>query len=277
MEGNPCIHIRGQLGSLGNSIIQRLLRSKVDIVIQQRKYESIISNFSTELEFSESNIHSSEQYELIPGHRMLLLGFADYRDDFDDANTGIGMGGVEVILVTPNLDELEIDTSEIDSHVVIHDMIPSASTPPWDCSQLDTFMSALVSDNVIEDSESSGWWIAELDVSDAISRLVISDHPMPVKIDISGRRSWNSKQIFEELEMLYKRTIAGQSGEFLASHLTSTSTPGIAVILAKDVKQLNRPDLKLLHDALIKSDGEGWRPTTPIRTGLMHFLIGKMN
>ena len=79
MEGNPCIHIRGQLGSLGNSIIQRLLRSKVDIVIQQRNYESIISNFSTELEFSESNIHSSEQYELIPGHRMLLLGVIIFR------------------------------------------------------------------------------------------------------------------------------------------------------------------------------------------------------
>ena len=77
--------------------------------------------------------------------------------------------------------------------------------------------------------------------------------------------------------MLYQRTIAGQSGEFTTSHLTAASSPKIAVVPIDQVGQLNRPNLKPLHDSLVDSDGGGWRPMTPIRTGLMHFLIGKMN
>ena len=106
---------------------------------------------------------------------------------------------------------------------------------------------------------------------------LLSNHPNPSQVNIAGRRSWGSEQVFEELGMLYNRTIAGQSGDFTTKDLTSPSTPSIELVPVDQSRQNIRPDLKSLHKSLILADGDGWRPLTPIRTGLMHFLIGKMN
>ena len=67
-----------------------------------------------------------------------------------------------------------------------------------------------------------GWWVAELDIADAISRLMLSNHSSPKEVNFAGRRSWKSNQVFEELQILYKRTIAGQSGSFTTEHLTKS-------------------------------------------------------
>ena len=276
MEGVACIHIRGQLGSLGNSIIQRLLRDEVSIIVHADNFAEVNKKFSTEIEFSESQIHSSENVSIAPGHRILLLGFENYNSSGDDSSFGIGIDGAEVILVTPNLGDIEIDASEVDAHITIHDMIPNDSIYPWNCQILDGIFKELVGGNSIALSNGAGWWIGELDVADAISRLVLSSSSMPELVQIAGRRSWANSQILEELQILYSRTMAGQSGDFTTEHLTSPRTPKIELVVVDGSIQDNRPDLKTLHESLFLADGEGWRPMTPIRTALMHFLIGKM-
>ena len=172
---------------------------------------------------------------------------------------------------------MKIYTSEVDCHFLIHDMIPSNSLHPWENQSLDGMIESLVEGKDFDFTTDVGWLVAEVDVADAISRLILSDHPNHSEVNIAGRRSWDTGQVFEELEMLYNRTIAGQSGDFTTKHLSSPSTPNIELVPIEQSRQNNRPDLKSLHESLVLADGDGWRPMTPLRTGLMHFLIGKMN
>jgi len=277
MMERACVHIRGQLGSLGHSIIQRLLRDELDIIVQEEYHQSLNKLFSTELEFSKSNISSCKDNPIVAGNRVLLLGVDNFSTSYDDPQVGIGVDGVEVILVTSSNDLVKIDTSEVDCHFLIHDMIPSNSLHPWKNQSLDDMIESLVEGKDFDITADVGWWVAEVDVADAISRLILSDHPNHSEVNIAGRRSWDTGQVFEELEMLYNRTIAGQSGEFTTKHLSSPSTPNIELVPVEQSRQNNRPDLKSLHESLVLADGDGWRPMTPLRAGLMHFLIGKMN
>ena len=277
MMEKACVHIRGQLGSLGYSIIQRLLREELDIIVQEVNLKSLNEFFSTELEFSKSNISSCQDNSIVAGNRVLLLGFDNYGASNDDPQLGIGIDGVEVILVTPSDARVEVDSSEVDCHFLIHDMIPSESLHPWKNPSLDDMMESLVRGEDFDITADIGWWVAEVDVADAISRLLLSNHPNPSQVNIAGRRSWGAEQVFEELEMLYNRTIAGQSGDFTTKDLTSPSTPSIELVPVEQSRQNIRPDLKSLHKSLVLADGDGWRPMTPIRTGLMYFLIGKVN
>ena len=277
MMERACVHIRGQLGSLGHSIIQRLLREELDIIVQEENHQSLNKLFSTELEFSKSNISSCQDNPIVAGNRVLLLGFDNYSTSYDDPQVGSGVDGVEAILVTSSNNLVKIDTSEVDCHFLIHDMIPSNSLHPWENQSLDDMIESLVEGKDFDITADVGWWVAEVDVADAISRLILSDHPNHSEVNIAGRRSWDESQVFEELEMLYNRTIAGQSGEFTTKHLSSPSTPNIELVPVEQSIQNTRPDLKPLHESLVLADGDGWRPMTPLRAGLMHFLIGKMN
>ena len=272
-----CIHLRGNLDSLGHSIIQRLLRGSIDIVVPSESHESLEKLFSSEIEFSQSQILSSKNCPISPGHRVLLLGFENYLSSFDDSKIGIGVDGAEVILVTPLRLGVEFDLSEIDGHFIVHDMIPSVSSVLWDNSYLDDMIQSLIEGYDFDSKGYVGWWVAELDIADAISRLMLSNHSSPKEVNFAGRRSWKSNQVFEELQILYKRTIAGQSGSFTTEHLTSPSTPEIELLPGEMSVHNKRPSLNTLHDSLILADGEGWRPMTPLRTSLMHFLIGKLN
>ena len=276
MEDFPVIHLRGQLGSLGNSIIQRLLREEVEIVLGRSDFEKANKVFSTELEFSKSCLSRSEDCKINQGHRVVLIGFQDYTSIYDDSELGIGIDGAEVILVTPNLGSVEVDTSEIDSHIIVHDMIPTDSVKPWENQFLNSILASLSSGEKIVDVLTPKYLVAELDVADALSRLLIGDNPTPKSLDISGRRGWSQVQIYQELEVLYNRTMAGQTGNFSTENLTTPSTPNIELMTKGEVIEDNRPKLEGLHRALIDSGFEGWRPTTPIRTALMYFLIGKL-
>ena len=276
MEGFPIIHLRGQLGSLGNTVIQRLLREKVEIVLSTDDFEEANEKFSVDLEFSQSRIVSSEDCKIHSGHRIVLFGFQGYFSDHDDVELGIGVDGAEVILITPSVG-IDIDTSEIDSHIIVHDMIPHRSEMPWNNQFLDDIMDSLIDGSeVLEKKRNSRFLVAELDVADAVSRLLINNNPIPSLIDISGRRGWSDMQIYQELKILYNRTIAGQTGEFSAENLTSPSTPNIELLHKDEVVGESRPRLEVLHKALTDSGFEGWRPTIPIRTALMYFLIGKL-
>ena len=80
---------------------------------------------------------------------------------------------------------------------------------------------------------------------------------------------------YQQLLLLYQRTIAGSSGNFEATHLEQK--PVINPVL-EDISQINkssRPDLSIINEALREIDGDGWRPLTPLRTSLMQYLATK--
>lgn len=277
MVETPYIHLRGIFGSLGRCIIQRLLRNRSNIIVSNEYHKSLTKLFSTELEFSDTEILPSSNCPISPGHRVVILS-PDGQFSNDYGLDGVlSIADIEVILVTPNLDSIQFDLGKFDSHFIIHHMIPSDSSPHWNNQLLDGMIDSLLDGNDFHSDGHVGWWVAEQDVADAICRMIVSEHTCPKTVNVTGRRSWKAEQVFEELEMLYNRTMAGQSGSFTSEHLSTPRTPNIEVVAVEQSIQYKRPDLKNLHDSLVLADGEGWRPMTPIRAGLMHFLIGKMN
>ena len=142
------------------------------------------------------------------------------------------------------------------------------------------------SGSVTADESPQYWWVSDIDVADALVRILLSEEPFTSEMKISGRRSWSEVQTLEELSLLYNRTVAGRTGQFSVEHLTAAPTPSIEVQslivqphLPMDVDEnaRKRPDLSPLHALLYRIDGDGWRPLVPIRTALMHALADYMD
>jgi hypothetical protein len=271
----PVVHLRGSDSSIGRATISRLLRTDAKIVIPNVDYQWATEMYSTELVYSQSQFMVSEQTPITEGHRVVLLGLGPYLDGVEQPS--IGADGSETILVTAGFDNTEIDTSEVDSHLIINHMLPSCFDDSWCCPILQNWYEAIKNnDNIASDSRPRHWWVSEMDVVDSIVRILVSEQPFPKIANISGRRAWSDDQTVEEMRILFSRTMAGKSGEFSAQHLTTPSSPKIEVETLSEVGEeyLLRPDLESIHQVLVACDGDGWRPLMPIRSALMVFLVG---
>jgi hypothetical protein len=272
---NPVVHLRGSDSCLGRSLISRLIRADVEIVIPDIDYQWAEQKFSTELKYSNSQLTKSEETAIAQGHRVILLGLGPYLADTEQSS--IGVDGSETILITPGFEKIEIDTSEIDSHLIINHMLPTACDDSWCCPIIQNWYNAIINNQTItSDLRPKHWWVSEMDVADSIVRILVSDQSFPTFANISGRRAWSDDQTVEEMKLLFSRTMAGKSGMFSAQHLTTPPSP---IIEVEAISQLNdneypRPDLESIHQVLVACDGDGWRPLMPIRSALMAFLAG---
>ncbi len=274
---NPVVHLRGSDSCLGRSLISRLIRADVKIVIPDVDYQWVEQMFSTELKYSNSQLFKSEATAIAQGHRMILLGLGPYLSDTEQSS--IGVDGSETILITPGFEKIDVDTSEIDAHLIISHMIPTACDDSWCCPVIENWYNAITNNQTIaSDSRPRHWWVSEMDIADSIVRILVSDQPFPSNANISGRRAWSDDQTVEEMKLLFSRTMAGKSGTFSAQHLTTPASPIIEVeaISKVDDNEHPRPDLESIHQVLVACDGDGWRPLMPIRSALMMFLAGVM-
>ena len=119
-----------------------------------------------------------------------------------------------------------------------------------------------------------GHWVTLHDAARAVLRIGNKVHVGQEAIHICGRRWWSAGDTWQELSMLSSRNAAGLYGTFTTGHLASGVTVPVTVT---EVTQLERqpperPDLGPLHRLLVESTGEGWRPATPLRQGLMQAL-----
>ena len=274
---NPVVHLRGSDSCLGRSLISRLIRADVKIVIPEVDYQWAEQMFSTELKYSNSQLFKSEATAIAQGHRVILLGLGPYLSDAEQSS--IGVDGSETILITPGFEKIDVDTSEIDSHLIISHMIPTACDDSWCCPVIENWYNAITNNQTItSDLLPRHWWVSEMDAVDSIVRILVSDQPFPSNANISGRRAWSDDQTIEEMKLLFSRTMAGKSGMFSAQHLTTPPSPIIEVeaISKVDDNEHPRPDLESIHQVLVACDGDGWRPLMTIRSALMMFLAGAM-
>ena len=274
---NPVVHLRGSDSCLGRSLISRLIRADVKIVIPDVDYLWVEQMFSTELKYSNSQLFKSEATAIAQGHRVILLGLGPYLNNAEQSS--IGVDGSETILITPGFKKIDVDTSEIDSHLIISHMIPTACDDSWCCPVIQNWFNSIKNKQTItSDMRPRHWWVSEMDVVDSIVRILVSDQPFPSNANISGRRAWSDDQTVEEMKLLFSRTMAGKSGMFSAQHLTTPPSPIIEVeaISKADDNEHPRPDLESIHQVLVACDGDGWRPLMPIRSALMVFLAGAM-
>ena len=281
MRHVPVVHLRGIDSSLGDAMIERLLRTHVRIVVPQSSVDMLTDRFSADIEFGECELFGSEQVPLEAGHRLFLMGLGPFNLSSDDGK-GFDVDGLEIALAIPGHLGIEAEHEWIDSLIEVFDLLPRRQDSVWQSPNFRPWMERLESSGSVMAGQSAEyWWVSDIDVADALVRILLSSEPFPKQIKISGRRSWSEEQTLEELSLLYRRTIAGRTGRFNVEHLTAAPTPTIEVQSLMVSPQLplgveqnarERPDLSPLHDLLYRIDGDGWRPLVPIRTALMHAL-----
>ncbi|MDB2624086.1 hypothetical protein N9X98_03465 [Candidatus Poseidoniales archaeon] len=281
MAHRPIVHLRGEPSSLMFGLVERLLRSATDLVLDTPLHDMVVVRYANDLAFGEAAIFTPEAKPLSFGHRVVMVGFGPFTTE-DDGQGGLDVDGVELILVTPAEHIGEVSFDWVDAHVEVHDLIPMHSGGGWMPPVLTRWFEALVAGQATELlAGSERWWVGEVDVADALGRLLISEQAFPEICKMSGRRSWGEDQTLEEFQMLYRRTSAGQSGSFGIEELTAAPTPKIelqtlmvsdSIPLTVEANRHQRPDLSAIHDALHAADGDGWRPLVPVRTALMHCL-----
>ncbi|MBT6923677.1 hypothetical protein N8930_00825 [Euryarchaeota archaeon] len=281
MAHRPIVHLRGEPSSLMFGLVERLLRSATDLVLDTPLHDMVVVRYANDLAFGEAAIFTPEAKPLSFGHRVVMVGFGPFTTE-DDGQGGLDVDGVELILVTPAEHIAEVSFDWVDAHVEVHDLIPMHSGGGWMPPVLTRWFEALVAGQATELlAGPEHWWVGEVDVADALGRLLISEQAFPEICKMSGRRSWGEDQTLEEFQMLYRRTSAGQSGSFGIEELTAAPTPKIelqtlmvsdSLPLTVEANRHQRPDLSAIHDALHAADGDGWRPLVPVRTALMHCL-----
>ncbi|MDB0005163.1 hypothetical protein N9E21_04780 [Candidatus Poseidoniaceae archaeon] len=281
MAHRPIVHLRGEPSSLMFGLVERLLRSATDLVLDTPLHDMVVVRYANDLAFGEAAIFTPEAKPLSFGHRVVMVGFGPFTTE-GEGQGGLDVDGVELILVTPAEHIAEVSFDWVDAHVEVHDLIPMHSGGGWMPPVLTRWFEALVAGQATELlAGPEHWWVGEVDVADALGRLLISEQAFPEICKMSGRRSWGEDQTLEEFQMLYRRTSAGQSGSFGIEELTAAPTPKIELqtLMVSDSLPLTvaanrhqRPDLSAIHDALHAADGDGWRPLVPVRTALMHCL-----
>ena len=281
MAHRPIVHLRGEPSSLMFGLVERLLRSATDLVLDTPLHDMVVVRYANDLAFGEAAIFTPEAKPLSFGHRVVMVGFGPFTTE-DDGQGGLDVDGVELILVTPAEHIAEVSFDWVDAHVEVHDLIPMHSGGGWMPPVMTRWFEALVAGQATELlAGPEHWWVGEVDVADALGRLLISEQAFPEICKMSGRRSWGEDQTLEEFQMLYRRTSAGQSGSFGIEELTAAPTPKIelqtlmvsdSLPLTVEANRHQRPDLSAIHDALHAADGDGWRPLVPVRTALMHCL-----
>tara|TARA_B100001113_G_scaffold346733_1_gene338070 strand:+ start:1909 stop:2625 length:717 start_codon:yes stop_codon:yes gene_type:complete len=227
-------------GSIAQSFIERLLMFDVELCLDDGDVQFIRQQHATLLEASIAKVTATSDAD-----QVFTL--------FNEMNT-IEINGV--------------------CSMVLHDVLPSGENHGLINPSLDTIWASI--DSNIEGDESH-YWVAESDVVDALVRIALHQPELPNHIDIAGRRRWSTQQTHREMQMLYNRTRAGSTGQFTATLLDQPSSPTIAVVPINAAHQSTRPSLGQIHDVLEQCDGQGWQPTSPLRTAMMVYLAGKLN
>ena len=153
--------------------------------------------------------------------------------------------------------------------LIIHDMISDGSQSKWSSKVFHDWING----NTSSLKERIGGSVK--DVADAIARLGL--HAQKVEnMHICGRRAWDIEETYNEFTHLWSRSKSGQSGRFTSELLEPKPPPNVRVIpIANSTNE--RPKISDLHEALLKSDGQGWRPAQNLRVALMHFFAGVMS
>tara|TARA_Y200000002_G_scaffold356412_1_gene338145 strand:+ start:58 stop:753 length:696 start_codon:yes stop_codon:yes gene_type:complete len=185
--------------------------------------------------------------------------------------------GCEVLLLVDGESPVDIEEDSV-KLIYVHDMIFYSTISKSSNLTLDELLKFCKSGDGDFNSQSDKkyWWVSQQDVATCLVRLIDNLDLISSRIDICGRRGWTSQATFQQLELLYNRTIAGSSGQFQATHLESK--PVIEPTLAKvsQITPSTRPNLSNINQVLQQITGEGWRPLIPLRTSLMHYLATKV-
>lgn len=265
------VHFVGNLPGLGEELIHKLVCNDVVCSITQDWYNLILTNIATELEifsatpllFDSNNIKSNDVlfYFALDNAKLDLLQISNFP--------------CSVILLVSR--EINADFERMNLKTIhLHDMIAYSTIADFN-NNLDELLVHCKSNTQL-DFPLSGkkyWWVSQQDVAAGLVRLIDNVTVLPAKLDLCGRRGWTENETFQQLKMLYNRTIAGSSGQFQINHLEPKPVIEATLAIASGITPSTRPDLSIINEILLQINGEGWRPLIPLRTSLMHYLATK--
>ncbi len=237
------IQIQHLEGSVAQSFVERLLMFECTVCIDASLVES----------YSER-------------HAAILATGLSAIEAYVDANVSFSFFNQE--------NTVTVDSEGLSSQIRLHDVLPTGPN---------TGMNHIFLEQLWNQKESSHqetgmhYWVSESDVVEALVRIALHSPTLPDIVHIAGRRGWLAQQTIDEFSMLWQRTQAGSTGTFTASLLDQPPSPKISVVPIQDVVEQQRPPLGPLHDVLMQCDEQGWQPTSPLRTGLMLYLAGRIN
>ena len=266
------VHFLGELPGIGEDLIHKLVCNNIRCSIVDSWYDLFMSKMATELEiFSERPILFNP--EMVYSNDVLLY-FAIHQQSVDlDALAEIEC---DVILILNGDSRIDLQGTKL-KLMYIHDLIYFSEVESLANKNLDELLDLCISNSegLNLPSDKKHWWVAQQDVAAGLLRLIGYTKPLPQLMHICGRRGWTNQETFEQLGLLYRRTIAGSTGQFQTSHLESKPVIHPTVAKVSQITPSTRPDLSIINEFLIGIDGEGWRPLTPLRTALMHYLATK--
>ena len=160
------------------------------------------------------------------------------------------------------------------TNVIVHNMLPPLADSPED-RMFAAWRNHCIKGDVPELTVQTHHWCDQKDVTSAVV-LMLKQDVASGRYDLAGRRSWTLNETWDEFSHLMKRTQAGQTGMFGREHLNLHGVPSVGVVpITEAMEGSERPNLDAVHDFLLASTGEGWRPKTPLRHSLM-FVIEEL-
>lgn len=265
------IHFLGDIYGLGQEILQKLILSQALTSVVKEHYQSVTTKLSTELTFVDNIPHIFEECSI--SKQDVILYFDFNNTEFDPAS--LLKYSCHSIVISNNTNVLNVGPCEA-KLIVIHDMIHYTNLGEHNIT-LDKLYEKCLDNRAggAINMNEKHWWVSQQDVASSVISLVGDVTDLPLIMHLSGRRGWTLEETYQQLQMLYDRTIAGLTGHFDAQHLESRPVIGQLPQPVNKIEQSTRPDLSALDATLQAIDGQRWRPLVPLRTSLMHYLASK--
>ncbi len=266
------VHFLGELPGLGEELLHKLVCNNISCSIVENWYDDLVSNMSTELEIFTEKPFLFDVNLLNSNDVLLYFALNEQGIDFDL----LSATECKVLLLVNGENSVDVERENL-KLIYVHDLIFYSTISHESNLALDELLKHCISDTGDFDlqSDKKYWWVSQQDVAACLVRIIDNLELLSSRTDICGRRGWTESETFQQLELLYNRTMAGSSGQFQTNHLEPKPVIEATLAKASEITPSTRPDLSAINEALQQVDGEGWRPLIPLRTSLMHYLATK--
>jgi hypothetical protein len=276
MEPISIIHLTGELEGLGDDFVAKLIHDEFNVTVEKDQLDRMTNKLEVELAHLSVDLKVAKLADISPNDIVI-----HFSQNHEASDLFVEIADLcSSILVTTGLNSQPKNLEFIDTIIDVIDLIPSADCQHFQSNNLDQMLQLCYTMGTgvsQSDLPARYWWLSQQDaVTGLVGIVKCSSLPKGV-VPMCGRREWSLSDTFDQLSMLYQRTLAGASGQFSLEHLQPSPVIGAAgVQKVADVMAGKRPDLSSLHDVMLESSEEGWRPLVPLRTSLMYYLAAKL-
>ena len=270
MAKGVTVHFLGELNGLAEELLLKLVLNNERCSIDKQSHAWMTSRISTELEFVDFAPVVFNVSRVKSNDITLLF---DFKSNGLVNNPLNRLKGTKIVIT--NSETTQFISNGDYKMINISDMIHYTDEYSLN-NKLDWLYSCCLSGKPIESVvDEKYWWVSQQDVASCLHRLIGSPEIIPAFLNICGRRGWLISETFDQLKLLFERTIAGATGQFNPTSLEHKPVITQTLTKVNDVINSSRPDLSPLDDTLQAIDGQRWRPIVPLRTSLMHYLAMK--